>query len=109
MTAFPPSFLFFQAADGVRDRTLTGVQTCALPISEHLPGPHQAGVRSDPGEQPDPGQPNDRSEERRVGKECITRWAPYHSKKKRVEGIGRRFRVLLARWALRDVGFRGRS
>src|SRR5207248_5154352 len=26
-------FLFFQAEDGIRDRTVTGVQTCALPIS----------------------------------------------------------------------------
>src|SRR5207248_6740752 len=24
--------LFFQAEDGIRDRTVTGVQTCALPI-----------------------------------------------------------------------------
>src|SRR5207248_3510697 len=24
---------FFQAEDGIRDRTVTGVQTCALPIS----------------------------------------------------------------------------
>src|SRR5438094_4424998 len=27
-------FFFFQAEDGIRDRTVTGVQTCALPISE---------------------------------------------------------------------------
>src|SRR3990167_10924350 len=26
-------FLFFQAEDGIRDLTVTGVQTCALPIS----------------------------------------------------------------------------
>src|SRR6266516_7260846 len=26
-------FFFFQADDGIRDRTVTGVQTCALPIS----------------------------------------------------------------------------
>src|SRR5207248_7688340 len=25
---------FFQAEDGIRDRTVTGVQTCALPIDE---------------------------------------------------------------------------
>src|SRR5207248_3502248 len=37
-----PSFFFFQAEDGIRDRTVTGVQTCALPIllfhelGEHL-------------------------------------------------------------------------
>src|SRR5207248_3737009 len=27
---------FFQAEDGIRDRTVTGVQTCALPISRKL-------------------------------------------------------------------------
>src|SRR6266705_1862584 len=26
-------FFFFHAEDGIRDRTVTGVQTCALPIS----------------------------------------------------------------------------
>src|SRR6266516_6358249 len=26
------AFFFFQAEDGIRDRTVTGVQTCALPI-----------------------------------------------------------------------------
>src|SRR5688572_31253538 len=28
------SSFFFQAEDGIRDLTVTGVQTCALPISE---------------------------------------------------------------------------
>src|SRR5699024_11908978 len=27
------AFFFFQAEDGIRDRNVTGVQTCALPIS----------------------------------------------------------------------------
>src|SRR5437762_8077398 len=27
---------FFQAEDGIRDTSVTGVQTCALPISKHL-------------------------------------------------------------------------
>src|SRR5438067_2924221 len=34
-------FFFFQAEDGIRDRNVTGVQTCALPISrspDHLHG-----------------------------------------------------------------------
>src|SRR5258706_15965515 len=30
-------FFFFQAEDGIRDWSVTGVQTCALPISFHLP------------------------------------------------------------------------
>src|SRR6266478_8704422 len=29
-------FFFFQAEDGIRDLTVTGVQTCALPISNGL-------------------------------------------------------------------------
>src|SRR5689334_23565632 len=28
------SFFFFQAEDGIRDGTVTGVQTCALPICD---------------------------------------------------------------------------
>ena len=35
-----PSF-FFQAEDGIRDYDVTGVQTCALPISD-LAGPYLA-------------------------------------------------------------------
>src|SRR5699024_11342840 len=30
-------FLFLQAEDGIRDRNVTGVQTCALPISKTQP------------------------------------------------------------------------
>src|SRR5215470_10257841 len=30
-------FFFFQAEDGIRDATVTGVQTCALPISRSKP------------------------------------------------------------------------
>src|SRR5699024_12223648 len=29
---------FFQAEDGIRDRNVTGVQTCALPILTSIPG-----------------------------------------------------------------------
>src|SRR5207237_3701439 len=29
------AFFFFQAEDGIRDSSVTGVQTCALPICEH--------------------------------------------------------------------------
>src|SRR5699024_11482987 len=32
-TYFTTSSFFFQAEDGIRDRNVTGVQTCALPIS----------------------------------------------------------------------------
>src|SRR2546425_6445453 len=30
--ALPVAFFFFQAEDGIRDKLVTGVQTCALPI-----------------------------------------------------------------------------
>src|SRR5699024_11468348 len=30
------AFFFFQAEDGIRDRNVTGVQTCALPISQEI-------------------------------------------------------------------------
>src|SRR6266536_3728374 len=36
------SFFFFQAEDGIRDPLVTGVQTCALPIS--APGRRSVGI-----------------------------------------------------------------
>src|SRR5699024_11580879 len=39
------SFFFFQAEDGIRDRNVTGVQTCALPICEPL-GPDGTARRA---------------------------------------------------------------
>src|SRR5688572_32457344 len=46
------SSVFFQAEDGIRDLTVTGVQTCALPICyrdvlEHRPAFHQSEVLED--------------------------------------------------------------
>src|SRR3989441_11737118 len=36
-------FFFFQAEDGIRDKLVTGVQTCALPICAPMAGiPHHA-------------------------------------------------------------------
>src|SRR2546430_8023884 len=94
---------FFQAEDGIRDLTVTGVQTCALPISETNRGADQnfpiartsdrrlyhrsrrvrsvgAGspVRSAQKAQRSVRACLSRSEERRVGKECRSRWSPYH-------------------------------
>src|SRR5271167_868413 len=41
---------FFQAEDGIRDRNVTGVQTCALPISLPPPGlPFSLVFRAEPG------------------------------------------------------------
>src|SRR4030067_2411879 len=34
-------YCFFQAEDGIRDKLVTGVQTCALPISNTVSGPNQ--------------------------------------------------------------------
>src|SRR6185436_14795208 len=43
MVVFFIAFFFFQAEDGIRDDLVTGVQTCALPIS------HPASAASDQG------------------------------------------------------------
>src|SRR2546421_9350315 len=95
---------FFQAEDGIRDLIVTGVQTCALPISQPrakrrgcdisapaaaneqrsiasggLPGgPNHAKTGRPVSISPSPGLFAWRSEERRVGKECRSRWSPYH-------------------------------
>src|SRR2546426_7876260 len=74
-------FFFFQAEDGIRDYKVTGVQTCALPISalRHLGDDAHGRRRGFDGGVPRAGadvggglrarrhQPS-RSEERRVGK-----------------------------------------
>src|SRR5258707_7857332 len=94
---------FFQAEDGIRDIGVTGVQTCALPIYIMAACIYSADGRlfaswqrdetrplAAPAVQPDGGSWErsrlllfrdiklDRSEERRVGKECRSRWSPYH-------------------------------
>src|SRR5690348_17937834 len=100
-------FFFFQAEDGIRDGRVTGVQTCALPIwaadvfslgavltyaatgAAPFPGDSSAAllykvVHEEPELGPQlTGDLRDlvRSEERRVGKECRSRWAPEHEKK----------------------------
>src|SRR5258706_1550795 len=96
-------FFFFQAEDGIRDWSVTGVQTCALPI---WPWPHRAAARAGDGsvlagarraerrrQRPRPadrrgaggglrGPPRAdaerRSEERRGGEEGRSRGGPYH-------------------------------
>src|SRR5437867_9773789 len=91
-------FFFFQAEDGIRDRTVTGVQTCALPISKIIGASmifvavldgliYVAGGSTATGDTADlrvydPSLDAWRSEERRVGKECRCRWSPYHWKTK---------------------------
>src|SRR3712207_8759928 len=91
---------FFQAEDGIRDIGVTGVQTCTLPISFALrvdleilsfrDGVHELDLERlalvgehllRPVAAPDllgEGPIAPRSEERRVGKECRSRWSPYH-------------------------------
>src|SRR5687768_18469812 len=79
---------FFQAEDGIRDVAVTGVQTCALPICFLSRGIRFDGLDSamrSPHQRLPPApshRPSMRSEERRVGKECRSRWSPYHQKKK---------------------------
>src|SRR5439155_16852158 len=41
------AFFFFQAEDGIRDGHVTGVQTCALPISVMRPGAGRITVGAD--------------------------------------------------------------
>src|SRR5687767_15779070 len=90
---------FFQAEDGIRDKLVTGVQTCALPISNmahRIKAINAYRPRLDQGntvQKPElirglsratslvEGSVElamKRSEERRVGKECRSRWSPYH-------------------------------
>src|SRR5256886_9958539 len=101
-------FFFFQAEDGIRDLTVTGVQTCALPISRTpdclgspefvavfpvliglvivallLPGLVRLRIGGLEAQLAHVSQEVSRSEERRVGEECRSRWSPYHLKKKK--------------------------
>src|SRR5256885_4412212 len=94
-------FFFFQAEDGIRDYKVTGVQTCALPIYVGEVAPQLAEWLPLLGDVVDIDLPETattadlddefrkarlesmvmgvlRSEERRVGKECRSRWSPYH-------------------------------
>src|SRR3712207_8008536 len=95
-------FFFFQAEDGIRDIGVTGVQTCALPIclfdvdgrsyldfgaAWSLAGLGYSNERVRSAVAAEFGRTtfgglvsgiNRRSEERRVGKECRSRWSPYH-------------------------------
>src|SRR5471032_3463279 len=79
-------FFFFQAEDGIRDRDVTGVQTCALPIYIWL-----CVLVSVAWPLSTSSSTICRSEERRVGKECRSRWSPYHSKKKKLSKTTRTF------------------
>src|SRR5437763_13830191 len=88
---------FFQAEDGIRDTSVTGVQTCALPIL--VANPH--GLHMRPAmmfarlasrfkssvtiwkkDRSANGKSMVRSEERRVGKESRCRKTTYRKKKK---------------------------
>src|SRR3712207_6943493 len=94
-------FFFFQAEDGIRDIGVTGVQTCALPIyhpfepaflDDQIQAQYEADVRLGRAMGAFAGLAvlvaclglfglaalTARSEERRVGKECRSRWSPYH-------------------------------
>src|SRR5213082_3778716 len=72
-------FFFSSRRRHTRLCQVTGVQTCALPI---FTGRLVYREWDDNGTR----RSRHRSEERRVGKECLTqcrsRWSPYHSKKK---------------------------
>src|SRR5215211_7981983 len=59
-------FFFFQAEDGIRDHCVTGVQTCALPIS--VTGTPVARTLAWRSTEATVTPPSRRSEERREGK-----------------------------------------
>src|SRR2546429_831068 len=96
-------FFFFQAEDGIRDVAVTGVQTCALPILCLQLVLEMLFALGSPAFSFFPKlavilfllvvvvsivslfttgsnwhEHKTRSEERRVGKECRSRWSPYH-------------------------------
>src|SRR5690625_7488298 len=80
-------FFFFQAEDGIRDGHVTGVQTCALPISPPTPprpqNPPTPPRTRTPRPPTRPTRPTGRSEERRVGKESRSRRGPEQEKKRK--------------------------
>src|SRR5256885_7524386 len=73
-------FFFFQAEDGIRDYKVTGFRRVlfrsAFAQDMGLGSDEAYGQRAKAlvGRAGD----HDRSEERRVGKECRSRWSPYH-------------------------------
>src|SRR5215510_5373157 len=75
-------FFFFQAEDDIRYGHVTGVQTCALPISRRYEnGPMKPSSKWSLWSQDSLLSIGSRgSEERRVGKECRFRWSPPHEK-----------------------------
>src|SRR5437868_12232551 len=94
-------FFFFQAEDGIRDRNVTGVQTCALRSRSCTWERRNRSARPCRGQSPRgvrtprrglfwsgrPGSPR-RSEERRVGKECRSRWGEGRGRKERERSEG---------------------
>src|SRR6266496_3791379 len=71
-------FFFFQAEDGIRALYVTGVQTCALPICLGERAARHRLAGDDRGEPAPRHRLAGRSEERRVGEECSSRWSPEH-------------------------------
>src|SRR2546421_5084862 len=81
-------FFFFQAEDGIRDLIVTGVQTCALPIFYQFTSKKIFKILAiiflcyysfnSQKQYVFYSKGGLRSEERRVGKECRSRWSPYH-------------------------------
>src|SRR3712207_7249803 len=70
-------FFFFQAEDGIRDIGVTGVQTCALPISTAAPAPRRcrtapAGRRARARAPAPPGSGPARPDRSAAG--CTPRW-----------------------------------
>src|SRR5438270_5768993 len=81
-------FFFFQAEDGIRDLTVTGVQTCALPILPRLRAAFRQGMQGIA----DLPRPAGEAGERRhlaVGRDAPGGDAAHHRVDARVGEIGR--------------------
>src|SRR4051795_13783991 len=81
---------FFQAEDGIRDESVTGVQTWLFRSVIPNAGPGYTSSASDGRGSAEIGEAAARSEERRVGEEGRTPGAPGTLKKKKAGGGRRR-------------------
>src|SRR5437762_13736070 len=75
---------FFRGEDGIRDTSVTGVQTWALPISRSSTSRNASNQRA-PIACLQGSRVCERSEERRVGKECRSRWPAEHETQKKTQ------------------------
>src|SRR5437764_15474826 len=109
-------FFFFQAEDGIRDTSVTGVQTCALPISPDArirldlkrslasgvvfgiiwrcgPPKNRIPTNHDQNKSPVPLRPFSKIGRASCRKECRSRWSQCHKKKNNKRRKIRKYRA----------------